>query len=623
MPVIPNGNINAAAIQAPDVYVQIQPPSEIVAQGVPTNTIYGTGVSDWGKKNAPVSVADLNDYVQQFGPVSTHLNDLGTFVANAQQKFVNNFMLVRVTDGTDTAATVNLLDTTGVTPVVGATLTTLYTGSFGNKLTAAISPGSNSNDANPTFLLSIGLPNQVPEKFDNIGGTGATFWQNLVNAVNNGVTSQYGPSNLVTASLNTGIGGALITNGGTGYTSAPTVALTGGTGTAAVPTAVLSGSAVSAITFSSYGVYSVLPTGITLSGGGGTGATATLLFGAQAAPAQSTFTFTGGTSGNANNLGVSTITSAMMIGVDTVPRTAMYALRNTGVGVMALVNLSDSTTFAAQTAFALAEGKLAVATGPIGQTLAQFITAKKAFTSPSYAFKYLRGDWEQYVDVTNNSTRFISQQAAYCSLRSSLLPQESTLNHEIVGMGPTQSFIAGSRFSLSDRASLMQNGIDSIAFPSPGGNYFACQTGKNTSLNLLTSDDSYSILTPFIAYSLNGVLGVFVGQLQTPEERQQALETVVTFLGNLERLKMIGDVNGGPAFNVVLDKTNNPDTAVAQGIEQCDIKIVTYKVIYVMLVNLQVGDISLPSANNGSSNLGRVNLQAFSNTSANRARFGL
>jgi hypothetical protein len=665
MPVIANGNINPLSILAPNVYVQIQPPAQVVAQGLPTNIINYVGTASGGPVNVPVPVGSLDEYNQIFGPVLTDVTDLGTAVAVAAQKFVNTFICVRITDGTDTAATINLVDITSDGAIPGMSLTAQNTGENGNNIVVTVSQGSNSSTAAPTYKLSVGLPNQVPEIYDNIGGTANTLWANMVAAINSGQGSQSGPSQLVNASLLTGVGGITVTApgsyatlpslavtvgsgatlaavmkavsatvaaGGSGYVVGDTITLAGGTKSQAITLTVttVSGGAITGVSITTAGSYTVLPSSpvaqastsgsgtgatftvlwgllrvivgtsgtgytsssaFTVTGGGGTGGgTGTVLVGAQLAPAKSTYALTGGTNGNDN------ITSDIMIGEDGADRTGMYALRNTGIGVCALAGLTDPTTFADQVAFGLEEGKYMIGCGPIGQTLSEANAIKQAFTSPSYAFKYLIGDWESFNDTANNVTRYVSPQFAECSLLSSLLPNQSGLNKEIVNISGTQSTVAKRVYSQGDIASMMQNGIDVIAAPSPGGNYFAPQTGKNTSAILLESDDSYSRLTPFIAYSLNAVGGLFVGELQTPDTRNQAQSTLVTFLTNLANQQMIGDVNGGKAFSVVLNASNNPDSQVALGIMQADIRIVTFKVIYVFLINLQNGDVSLSSA---------------------------
>ncbi|SDS41923.1 Phage tail tube, TTP, lambda-like [Pseudomonas prosekii] len=68
---------------------------------------------------------------------------------------------------------------------------------------------------------------------------------------------------------------ATVTAGGTGYTSAPSVAITGGGGTGATATAVLTGGSVTGITITNKGSgYTSVPT-LALTGGAGSGATAT------------------------------------------------------------------------------------------------------------------------------------------------------------------------------------------------------------------------------------------------------------------------------------------------------------------------------------------------------------
>ncbi|WP_221030553.1 hypothetical protein [Actomonas aquatica] len=71
-----------------------------------------------------------------------------------------------------------------------------------------------------------------------------------------------------------------VTNGGSGYTSAPTVALSGGSGSGAIIVATVSGGQVTGFTINAAGSgYSFTnPPTVTLSGGGGTGATARVIF---------------------------------------------------------------------------------------------------------------------------------------------------------------------------------------------------------------------------------------------------------------------------------------------------------------------------------------------------------
>ena len=180
---------------APGVYVDIvQAPPEI--NGVPTNLLGIVGAASWGPTNTPNLIGSNQELVDTFGSVINQSHDLATACVIAMAQGANAIYGVRVTDGTDTKASVELMDT-DATPAEGALLTALYSGTVGNTITAQISAGIQPN----TFTLTITRPGVLTEVFANIGGIGSAFWQNLVNAVNNGQSLSRGPSQLVTASL--------------------------------------------------------------------------------------------------------------------------------------------------------------------------------------------------------------------------------------------------------------------------------------------------------------------------------------------------------------------------------------------------------------------------------------
>lgn len=191
MPVVQQGAINTTALIVPDLYVQVVPPQNLVLNGVPTNIVGIVGTASWGPVAQPVIVATMADYSGTFGPVYGRTFDMGTHVATAIQQGAQDFRCVRVTDGTDTAAQSSPPGTT-------VAFTALYTGTLGNRIVVALQPGSRV----ATWQLLVGLPGSRPELFDNIAGTGATFWTNLAAAVNNGQGPQRGPSRLI--SVNAG-----------------------------------------------------------------------------------------------------------------------------------------------------------------------------------------------------------------------------------------------------------------------------------------------------------------------------------------------------------------------------------------------------------------------------------
>src|SRR5579875_2920644 len=188
MPIVQQGSINTTALVVPDLYVQIVPPQNLVLNGVPTNILGVVGTASWGPVGQPVTLATMADYARSFGPVMARKYDMGTQVATAVQQGAQNFYCVRVSDGTDTAASATVPGTT-------CTFTALYTGSVGNEILVTLGTGSRTG----TWRLTVMLQGVQPEVFDNISGTGGAFWTALAGAVNQGQGVQRGASQLVTA----------------------------------------------------------------------------------------------------------------------------------------------------------------------------------------------------------------------------------------------------------------------------------------------------------------------------------------------------------------------------------------------------------------------------------------
>ncbi len=189
MPITAQGALNTTALIVPDLYVQIVAPQTLLLNGVPTDILGVVGTASWGPVGEPTIIGAMSDYAAAFGPVMARKYDMGTQVATAVQQGAANFRCVRITDGTDTAASVALLG--------AVNFTALYTGSLGNDLALSLSSGSAAN----SWRLTVTLPGLSPEVFDNIMGTGAIFWNNLAKAVNTGSGVLRGPSRLVVASV--------------------------------------------------------------------------------------------------------------------------------------------------------------------------------------------------------------------------------------------------------------------------------------------------------------------------------------------------------------------------------------------------------------------------------------
>jgi phage tail sheath protein FI len=193
MTIYQQGTINTGALVVPDLYVQIVAPQNLVLNGVPTNLIGVVGTASWGPVNQPVVAGSMADYGAAFGPVIARQYDMGTQVATAVQQGASGFRCVRVTDGTDTAASYAIGFNNGT---YAALLTARYTGSLGNKITFSITGGSQA----ATLKLTVAMPSMLPEVYDNLPQTTpATFWAALVSAVNNGTGPLRGNSRLIVA----------------------------------------------------------------------------------------------------------------------------------------------------------------------------------------------------------------------------------------------------------------------------------------------------------------------------------------------------------------------------------------------------------------------------------------
>jgi phage tail sheath protein FI len=508
MPIYQQGSLNTTSLVVPDLYVQIVSPQNLVLNGVPTNVIGVVGSASWGPTNQPVAVATMADYAVAFGPVSARKYDMGTSVASSIQQGASNFRCVRVSDGTDVAASYAVGVAGGSFSVL---LTARYTGSLGNLVTLTLSPASVQGQ----WQLTVSMPGQVPEVYNNIANPNpALFWQNLVAAINFGKGPLRGPSNIVQASL--------------------------GTATAAAP----SGFSPQSLT------------------GGSDGA-----------------------------VGVS---SANLIGQDTVPRSGMFALRSQACGIGVLADLDDATTWTSQAAFGLSEGLYMILTGPVGQSISTAISLKQQAGLDSYATKLMFGDWVYWNDQTNGVMRLVSPQGFVAGRLANLSPEQSSLNKPLYSVVGTQrSGLPGSgqtsTYSDAELALLFQNSIDVITSPQPGGMYWGVRCGHNTSSNVAISGDNYTRLTNYVAATLAAGMGAFVGEVINTNLFRRIRSTQLSFLQNLFVQGVLGSVTGVPPFSVICDNTNNPNSRTSLGFVQSDAQVQFQSINEKFIVNVEGG----------------------------------
>jgi hypothetical protein len=96
-------------------------------------------------------------------------------------------------------------------------------------------------------------------------------------------------------------------------------------------------------------------------------------------------------------------------------------------------------------------------------------------------------------------------------------------------------------------------------------------------------------MTNYIAYTLNGGMGLFIGKLQSVTVRRQAAATISAFLEALTGQNMIGSADGTQPYSVQIDNTNNPQNRVALGYMQADVKVRYLSVIEKFIINVEGG----------------------------------
>jgi len=499
--IVQQGAINTTALIVPDLYVQIVPPQTLLLNGVPTDILGVVGSAPWGPVGSATIIGNMGDYAQAFGTIVPRTYDMGTQVATAVQQGAQNFRCVRVTDGTDSAASVNVQSSS-------VTFSALYTGSVGNGLTVSISYGSQTG----TYKAIVSLAGTTPEVYDNISGTGNGIWVAMAAAINSGNGPLRGPSQLITAAAGT--------------------------------------------------------TTIT--------------------PSVGSYTFSGGSDGATN------ITTSIMLGQDTAPRTGMYALRGQGCGIALLADLSDSTSWTAQVAFGLSEGVYIILVGPPGDNILNAIATIATAGVDSYAAKMMFGDWIYWIDSVNGVTRLVSPQGFAAGRLANLSPEQSSLNKQIYGVvssqksgtpgGPTRSTYAS-----ADLEALIGAGIDVICNPQPGGSYWGVRGGHNTSSNAAVNGDNYTRLTNYIAATLAAGMGGYVGQVVNQALFDSIKATLMAFLSGMLSQGLLGSTNGSLPFAVVCNTSNNPVSRTALGYVQADVQVQYQSINEKFIINVQGG----------------------------------
>ena len=577
MPTFLQGQQNLAALTVPGEYVEIIPPSPFLI-GQPTNLVGVVGVASWGKPGAVIPVSNTVDGAVKIGQAQIRTHDMATYVAAASQVGgAAVYNCVRVTDGTDTAASASVQS--------GAIeLTAANSGVLGNQIQFVLAQGTSVG----SFMASIAFPGATPERFNNIGNgigsmavTPGTGYTSVPAASVSSTFSQANNPNNVKPQVQATLVVA----------SAPTVAA-GGTGHAVSDLLTLSNGVTVRVATETAGVISTVtlvnagsltagntptnPVAMTSTSGAGSGATFTLAWvlgpaniinpGSGLATATVTLTGGGGTGGsyatalspwlnlaNAINNGNAThgpskfivatagtssaapvlgsavvlsggtdgasgVTDATLIGTNVFPLTGMFSLSSSGVAAFTLCDLSTPALWPTMDAFALAQNSLSCVSTVSGDTIENAVATRISVGLDDEWTWICVGDFPTFFDAANGVSRLVSPSAYQIGYVGNASPQLSPLNTVLRGISATQRTQSGQAYQDSDLQVANTGGVDLIIGPPTtlGGDYFTFATGLNASSNTAAQGVNYTTMTNFLAKSAQSfAAGSIIGQLQS------------------------------------------------------------------------------------------------------------
>ena len=529
---IVNGLLNTTALVVPGVYVEIISPTITQLNGVPSNIAGMVGTASYGPTNTPVAFGNYAEFVANFANLNARTYDLGTHAAICIQQGANAMYGVRVTDGTDTAASGSF---GFVTPNYAVLLTAKNTGSAGNSFTATFTSSAVANSLKLTLVSGL----NTPEVYDGITTVSETaFWNAVVAAVNTGNSRNPSPSNYFVATAGSlvgstaiptpGAGGATITlSGGTDGTTFATSVSTTCNMTQGAPGTVVDVTSVAGVAVGDAMSGTNVPAGAKVASINTVTPSVTMTIASVTPITNSTaITFTGPTPTNA------------ILGVDggIGLRTGMYALRGTGCSMVDLCDVTSSSAWPTMITYGLSEQSYMITSGPAGDNIANAVTTKLGAGVDSYALKVMFGDWVTWLDTVNNAQRLVSPAPFVAGRLANLPPQNSALNQEIYAIIATQATAANQIYSYQDLTNLINAGIDVITNPSAGGQpFYACASGHNAASSNAIWGDNYTRMTNFLAVTIvAGGTGQFVGQPITPTLLRQEKAVIDNSLRNMK-----------------------------------------------------------------------------------------
>lgn len=572
--IITGGNLNIAALQTDDAYVQIVAPPNFIV-GVPTDVVGMVGTASWGPVGIPVRLGSGNDAVQQFGSMSSASladpHDLATdlflaFGQSSSQATLEGWA-TRVSDGTDVAASMIMSVATTATPTTatiagsltvgdglqliatssalsGSPITIAYTTKSGDTVTAMAAGLVAAVNAN-AVLSAVGV------FASNVAGLVTIFWpatlsptivwtKNVTGAATETVTI---------GSTTASQGGATITSlftGILGNQATTTITAAAALNTWNVTLAPPVGLAELFTNLPTVGftqaLVNAINNGQNASRGPSNNFKATIQLPAVGAPTAGVQIFAGGTDGRSG------VTTAMMVGnASASPPTGLFSLGNLipPVGIAWLCGTTDPVAPPSQLSFNQTFGASSLCPFVSGLSVAGAIAAANTsgVADPSILFAK---DWVYFFDTINGIQRLVPSSPVIGGKWATLGPQQSPGNKPVslvIGTERTNPQTGSLPYSSSDIGLLEAAGIVTITKPIPRGSVFGIRHGQSSSLLASTKPAEYWRMTMYLARSASSFIGQYVDeeQSQSPNDPLRASFKVQSnnFLGLLAGLGQI------------------------------------------------------------------------------------
>lgn len=608
------------------VYVDQVSPQPATPTGPQTGLLAIVGTRSDGALNVPTPFTTQSDLFAAFGNGTTLNHSLVREALSAMPE-CTQFLGVGVSDGTDTVASISIIDT--VTPTAGivATLVRKVTGSYANGASARVDLQSGTLAAAPVLRVTIFYPNAPAEVYVVAGSSGGAysstvFVANLLAAINVGTASQAASPRWTavagTSTQNVLVATVFNASGGTNgdqfapapsAPAAPVISTSGtagssqyqyelvqvGNGDSAPSTVGNLTTGNATLSVSNYNIV----TCTTVAGVkykllrqvGGAGGYMLI----------DTFTASG-TSTIINDQGQFTpvayvaapnITAdAALLGVDGITgRTGMYALRSLVQGAQViLAALTDATIGQTLIQFVVEENAIAHIAIPSNTTTTAAIAEKVAnvLSNPSLIVDM---DWDYTYDAVSQQQLLVSPMGKIAGAIAAQPAYQYPGNQQVngvVGITGTERISNGvSTISNAEAGQRQQNGLLYLGYMprAPLGPALGLPHGLASDGSLISDVR----MLKSVSFAVQQILGTFVGDMltndpstdPTMEQAQAALQNYFQTL-----LKPIPQI---ASYQVIIGASNNTQVTIAQGFLIATILVKTLSAAQYVLALVQVG----------------------------------